>query len=90
MSLASLYESGDDEHELFRVIDPEQHPDADDDTTSMQEEDHLSRDDYQERQEAIDEQSATSSNSPAGWNQLAPDQRAAVERFILELTDYGA
>ena len=89
MSVGSLYESGDDECELFRIIDPEHHPDADDDTTSIQEEAHLSRDDYQERQEAIDEQSATSSNSPTEWDQLTPAQRAAVERFIQDLINYG-
>jgi hypothetical protein len=56
MSIPSLYRSGDDEEELFRLTDPNEHPGSSDESVARQEEESLASSHYDEAQAEFDEQ----------------------------------
>ena len=55
MSIPSLYLGGDDEEELFRLIDPDEHPDAADENVARKEEESLASSHYDDVQDGSDE-----------------------------------
>lgn len=91
-SLRSLYGSGDDEEEIFSLVDPEQHPRATDDEEAHQEHERLASGDYDETQEQLDE--AESPGLPhdllATLQGLTEEQLAEVSRFLVEIQDLEA
>ena len=59
MGLRSLYESGPDEEEIFRLIDPNSHPNLEDKAIPEEEVHKLSAPSYDELQEQLDEMDHT-------------------------------
>jgi hypothetical protein len=55
MSILSLYLSGADEEELFRLTDPNEHPDNLDESAARQEEESLASGNYDVLQDELDE-----------------------------------
>ena len=87
MSLPSLYGSGDDEEELFRLTRPDGHPNADDPATAEMEQKHIANSDYQDRQEEFDEQAEPLAEliGQDAWQALTEREKEAVVDFIREL-----
>lgn len=87
MSLPSLYGSGDDEAELFRLTRPDGHPNADDPVAAKLEQKHIANSDYQDRQEEFDEQAEPLAElvEQDAWQSLTEGEQEAVVDFIREL-----
>ena len=88
MGLPSIYESpgNEEEMELFRLVDPDQHPEMPGDDTAAAELEMIEADGYQAYQ---DEQDAAASLPPQlmeRLQRLSPDELDEVARFIQELT----
>ena len=86
-SIPSIYGSGDDEEEIFRLIDPDQHPDTPDDHQAQQEQERLASADYDEVQDRLDESVSLPSDLVSSLQELSDDQLAEVARLIEELQD---
>ena len=84
-SIRSIYGSGDDEDEIFRLIDPDRHPDAPDDHEAQQEQERLASGDYDDVQDRLDESEGLPSNLTARLQELSADQLAEVSRLIDDL-----
>ena len=61
MSIPSIYGTGDDEEEIFRLTDPDEHPDSDDESLARQEEESISGSGYDDAQADHDERSEQNS-----------------------------
>ena len=81
-SLQSRYESGDDEEEIFSLVDPDQHPDTVDDHDARQEQERLANRDYDVVQDELDESESLSPHLIARLQGLSEDQLAELDRFI--------
>ncbi len=57
MSIPSIYGTGDDEEEIFRLTDPDEHPDSDDESLARREEESISGSGYDDAQADHDERS---------------------------------
>ena len=88
-SLPSLYSSGDDEEEIFSLVDPEQHPYAPDDQEAQREHERLADGDYDEAQDQLDEMESLPPDLLASLQGLSDEQRTEVARFIEELLGPG-
>ena len=84
MSIRSQYLSGDDEEELFRLIAPDEHPDASDERIAKLEEESLASSHYDDDQEELDEQFAPSMIEDAVVD-LSKDEVAEVLKLIDEI-----
>ena len=84
MSIPSLYLSGDDEEELFRLTAPDRHPDSDNDSIARLEEESLSGDHYDDDQEELDQNNETTQLGVA-LEGLSDDEIAEVARLIEEI-----
>ncbi len=84
MSLPSLYTSGDDEEELFRLTDPDDHPNAADESAARKEEESLAGSSYDDAQEEFDEMGEPSSLAITGnsLQELTNDELAEVIELI--------
>ena len=81
MSIPSLYLSGDDEEELFRLTDPDEHPDDLDESVARKEEESLSSGSYDEIQYEFDELVSDTSIA-AALRELSENELAEVARLI--------
>lgn len=81
MSLRSLYLSGDDEEELFRLTDPNEHPDDLDESVARQEEESLASGNYDDIQEDFDEL-AEDTPIAIALQELSEDELSEVARLI--------
>ena len=81
MSIPSLYLSGDDEEELFRLTDPDKHPDDLDESVARKEEESLSSGSYDEIQYEFDELVSDTSIA-AALRELSENELAEVARLI--------
>ena len=81
MSLRSEYLSGDDEEELFRLTDPDEHPDVSDESIAKLEEESLASSHYDNDQEDFDQLSHPSPVQEA-VQQLSQDEISLVLQFI--------
>ena len=84
MSLRSLYESGPDEEWIFRLTNPETHPNTKDDIATAQEVERLSAPDYDDAQDKFDEQESQSDIQAItdGLQTLSPHDITRVLRFV--------
>lgn len=81
MSIPSLYHSGDDEEELFRLTDPNEHPDNLDESVARKEEESLASGNYDDIQDELDEL-AEDTPIAAALQELSEDELAEVARLI--------
>ena len=81
MSLRSLYLSGDDEEELFRLTDPNEHPDDLDESVARQEEESLASGNYDDLQDQLDELADETSITGA-LQGLSEEELGEVARLI--------
>ena len=81
MSIPSLYLSGDDEEELFRLTDPDEHPDDLDESVARKEEESLSSGSYDDIQYEFDEFVGDTSIA-AALRELSGNELAEVARLI--------
>ena len=81
MSIPSLYHSGDDEEELFRLTDPNEHPDDLDESVARKEEESLASGNYDDIQEDFDEL-AEDTPIAAALQELSEDELSEVARLI--------
>lgn len=81
MSLRSLYRSGDDEEELFRLTDPNEHPDDFDESVARQEEESLASGNYDGLQDELDEL-ADETSIAAALQGLSEEELGEVARLI--------
>ena len=84
MSMPSLYSSGEDEEEIFRLTDPDEHPDSSDEDAARLEEASLSSSSYADDQDELDEL-AESIHLEVAFQELSDDERAEVVRLIEEI-----
>jgi hypothetical protein len=84
MSIRSLYSSGDDEEELFRLTAPDEHPDSSDESIAILEEESLSSSNYDDAQDELDEH-ASPINLEGPLRELSDDELAEVVRLIEEI-----
>ena len=84
MSIPSLYFSGDDEEELFRLTDPNEHPDAADENVARKEEESLASSHYDEVQNDSDEL-AEPTHLGAALQEFSDDELAEVVRLIEDI-----
>ena len=84
MSIRSLYLSGDDEEELFRLTDPNEHPDDRDESMARDEEESLASSAYDDLQEEFDE-TAESTRLADDSQKLSDDQLADIVRLIEDI-----
>lgn len=84
MSIPSLYASGDDEEELFRLTAPEDHPDAADDNVAVLEEQSLAGRCYDDEQAEADEFAEINLLNAAILD-LTDQEREEVSRLIDEI-----
>ena len=84
MSIPSLYASGDDEGELFRLTTPNAHPDAVDDNVAEREEESLASGNYDDEQAEADEL-AESTSLGAAIRALTDEEAEEVLRLIEEI-----
>ena len=80
MSIPSLYTSGDDEEELFRLTAPHDHPDAADDSVAKLEEQSLASSHYDDDQAEVDELEAT--RLGVAIQDLTDQEREEVVRLV--------
>ena len=81
MSIPSLYHSGDDEEELFRLTDPNEHPDNLDESVARQEEESLASGNYDDLQDELDELADETSLAVA-LQGLSEEELGEVARLI--------
>ncbi len=84
MTIPSRYTSGDDEEELFRLTDPDEHPDSDDELLARQEEESISSGGYDDTQGEHDE-SVERLILGAALEDLSDDDLEDVFRLIEEI-----
>ena len=84
MSIHSIYGSGDDEEEIFRLTDPDEHPDSDDEQLARQEEESISSSGYDDAQGEHDE-SAERIILGATLQDFSDEDLADVFRLIEEI-----
>ena len=84
MTIPSRYFSGDDEEELFRLTDPDEHPDSDDEQLARQEEESISGGGYDDAQGEYDE-SFGRMLSGVAFQDLSDEDLADVFRLIEEI-----
>ena len=85
MSLQSIYSTGDDEAELFRLTAPETETNPKDQTTALQESDWLASCNYDDHQEESDERldaHPIPQDLANALKSLSPEELATVIRFI--------
>ena len=88
MGLPSIYESpgNEEEMELFRLVDPDQHPEMAGDDTAAAEQEMIEDDGYQAYQDEQDEMESLPPQLIGQLRQLSPDELDEVARFVQELT----
>ena len=84
MSIPSLYHSGDDEEELFRLTDPNEHPDDLDESVARQEEESLASGNYDDLQDELDEL-ADETSIAAALQGLSEEELEEVARLIEDI-----
>lgn len=84
MSIPSLYHSGDDEEELFRLTDPNEHPDDLDESVARQEEESLASGIYDDLQDELDEL-ADETSIAAALQGLSEEELEEVARLIEDI-----
>ena len=84
MSIPSLYSSGDDEEELFRLTAPDDHPDAADDSVAKLEEQSLAGSYYDDDQAELDEL-AEATRLGVAIQDLTDLEREEVLRLVEEI-----
>ena len=84
MTIPSLYISGDDEEELFRLTTPDEHPDSSDDSIARMEEESLARGNYEDIQDESDE-SAEQTFLEVALLELSEDEAREVFQLIEEI-----
>lgn len=84
MSIPSLYLSGDDEEELFRLTDPNEHPDSRDESVARLEEESLASTNYDDDQGEIDEY-AEPTQLEVAMQELTDEEISEVARIIEEI-----
>ena len=84
MSIPSLYLSGGDEEELFRLTDPNEHPGSSDETVARQEEESLASSHYDEAQDEFDEL-VEPTHLEVALQELSGDELAEVARLIEDI-----
>ena len=84
MSIPSLYYSGDDEEELFRLTDPNEHPDNLDESVARKEEESLSSGNYDDIQDELDEL-ADETSIAAALQELSEEELEGVARLIEDI-----
>ena len=84
MSIPSLYASGDDEEELFRLTAPDDHPDAADDSVAKLEEQSLASSHYDDDQAEVDEL-AEATGLGVAIQSLTDQEREEVLRLVEEI-----
>ena len=84
MSIPSLYHSGDDEEELFRLTDPDEHPDNLDESVARQEEESLASGNYDDLQDELDEL-ADETSIAAALQGLSEEELEEVARLIEDI-----
>ena len=82
MSIPSIYGTGDDEEEIFRLTDPDKHPDSDDEYLARQEEESISGSGYDDAQAEHDE--STEENPLQDTLQRLSDEELAEAARIIE------
>ena len=82
MSIPSIYGTGDDEEEIFRLTDPDKHPDSDDECLARQEEEAISGSRYDDAQAEHDE--STEMNLLQDTLQGLSDEELAEAARIIE------
>ena len=84
MSIPSLYGSGEDEEELFRITDPNAHPDSSDDGVARKEEQSLADNSYDDAQDDFDELSEPTQLEVA-LQELSEEELTEVARLIEDI-----
>ena len=84
MSIPSLYHSGHDEEELFRLTDPDEHPDNLDESVARQEEESLASGNYDDLQDELDEL-ADETSIAAALQGLSEEELEEVARLIEDI-----
>ena len=84
MSIPSLYTSGDDEEELFRLTAPDDHPNSSDESIARKEDESLSSSNYDYAQDELDE-NAGQANFEAILREFSDDEMEEVIRLIEEI-----
>ena len=87
MGLRSLYESGSDEEWIFRLTNPETHPNTENDIAAAQEVEWLSTSDYDDVQDEFDEQESQSDIQAItdGLQTLSSHDITQVLRFVQQV-----
>ena len=81
-SLRSEYRSGDDEDEIFNLILQTDHPQSDDESVGSQEEEHLSSENYDDRQDDYDETEARIRALADSFSQLPEETRDRIINLL--------
>ncbi len=84
MSIPSMYLSGDDEEELFRLSDPNGHPDSIDESVARKEQESLAGSLYDEEQDEFDEVVEPPLLATA-LQELSDEELAEVARLIEDI-----
>ena len=84
MSIPSRYLSGDDEEDLFRLTNPDEHPDAADENVARKEEESLASSHYDDVQDDSDEL-AQPTQLGAALQEFSAAQLAEVVRLIEDI-----
>lgn len=84
MSVPSLYASGDDEEELFRLTAPDDHPDSEDDSVAKLEEQSLASSHYDDEQAEADELTETT-RLDAAIQDFTDEELEEVLRLVEEI-----
>ena len=85
MALPSLYESGDDECEIFGLVNPDQYPQADNDDAAKKEAQHLTAGNYNAHQDEVDEQARIPTDLIDQIRQLPPEQLERIAHLIQDI-----
>ena len=84
MTIPSLYISGDDEEELFRLTTPDEHPDSSDDSIAKMEEESLASGNYDDIQDESDEH-AEPARPVVALQDFSEDEANEVFQLIEEI-----
>ena len=87
MGLPSLYGSGDDEEEIWNLVDPASYPRAPDDDTARMEDEHFASGNYNVHQDESDEQARLPEGLVNQLRQLSAEDLERISRFIEEMLE---
>ena len=84
MGLKSIYGSGPDEEEIFRLTNPEAHPSTEDSAIAQEDIDRLAASAYDDEQEHFDEQESKPSVEELieRIDTLSPEQVAELSHYL--------